>query len=157
MLLQSRNNGDSVLEEETIKVSSGGFVTYINDQDASRNTMQEDDNSQSQYGNAFVPRNKYGGSSVSSAANSDKSVDEFETDFIAEGGNVVKGGNCHSDEAAQYKCSSEMTTKGSAKAKKISHPPKAKCSKSPNSTSKTSMDFYYPEIDKKVKIPDEPS
>ena len=97
-----------------------------------------------------VPRNNYGHSSVSSAANNDESVDEFEKDNATNRGNVVKGGNYHSDEAAQYECSSEMIIKGSVKAKKISHPCKTKCSKSPKSTLKISTDFCCSEREGKV-------
>lgn len=138
-------------EEETSKINSNGFGVYTHEQDGSRNTMDEDDNYQNQYENAFAPRNKNGSYNVSSTANSDEGVDEFETNV------VTKGGHHHSDEAAQHKCSSETTVKGSAKAKKPSHTSKAKFSKSPKSTSKTSIDFCDPEIEKKGKIPDEPS
>ncbi|XP_020233591.1 ubiquitin carboxyl-terminal hydrolase 15 [Cajanus cajan] len=156
MRQKSRNNNDSVLEEEISNVNSGGFGVYINKHDASRNTTLEDDNHESQYGNAFVTRNKYGRPSVSSAANNDNSVDEFETDITTKNVNVIKGGTYHSDEAAQYKRSSETTIKGGMKAKKILHPPKTKSSKSPKSTSKTSADFCCSEMEKKGKIPDEP-
>lgn len=153
LLLQSRNNDCYVSEEEiSKKVNAGGFGVNFCGQDVSRTTIQ-DDNYQSQYRKTFIPGNNYGRSSVSSAGNNDESVDEFDTDIAIEGGNVVKGGNFHSDEAAQYKCSSEAATK----AKKISHPPKTKSSKSPMSTSKTSTDFCCPEIEKKGKIADEPS
>lgn len=147
-----------MLEEETSKVNNScGFGVYIYEQDASRTLMHEDDGYQSQYGNAFEPRNTYGCSSVTSAANNDESVDDFETNTVTNGGNVVKGGEHHSDEAAQHKFSSEMTIKGSVKAKKLSHTPKVKCSKSLKSASKTSIDFCSPEIEKKGKIPEEPS
>ncbi|XP_061362216.1 ubiquitin carboxyl-terminal hydrolase 15 [Gastrolobium bilobum] len=156
MRQKSRNNDDSVLEEETSKVNSGGFGVYIYEQDVSRRTIHEDDNYQIQYGNAFVPKNKYGLSNVSSAASNDENIDEFETDFATKGENVVTGGDHHSDEAAQYKCSSEMTIKGSVKAKKISQLSKTKFSKSPKSTLKTSTEFCCTEIEKKGKIADEP-
>ncbi|RDY06833.1 Ubiquitin carboxyl-terminal hydrolase 15, partial [Mucuna pruriens] len=156
MRQKSRNNNDSVLEEEISNVNSGGFGVYINRLDASKNTTHEDDNHQSQCGNAFVIRNKYGRSSVSSAANIDNSLDEFETDLTTKGVNVVKGGNYPSDEAAQYKRSSEMIIKGSMKSKKTLHLPKTKSSKSPKSTPKTSTDFCCSEIEKKGKISDEP-
>lgn len=150
MRQKSRKSNDSVSEEETSKINSNGFGVYTHEQDGSRNTMDEDDNYQNQYENAFAPRNKNGSYNVSSTANSDEGVDEFETNV------VTKGGHHHSDEAAQHKCSSETTVKGSAKAKKPSHTSKAKFSKSPKSTSKTSIDFCDPEIEKKGKIPDEP-
>jgi len=155
-LLQSRNSNDSVSEEEASKINSNDFGVYTHEQDGSRNTMDEDDNYQTQYENAFAPRNRNGSYNVS-AVNNDEGVDEFETNVVTKGGNVVKGMNHHSDEAAQHKCSSETTVKGSAKAKKPSHTSKAKFSKSPKSTSKTSIDFCDPEIEKKGKIPDEPS
>ncbi|GAU28443.1 hypothetical protein TSUD_54940 [Trifolium subterraneum] len=160
MRQKSRNSsGDSVLEEETSNVNSNGFGVYIYEQDGSRNTMHDEDhNYHSQYENAFAPRNNFGCSSVSSVANNDEGVDEFETNIVTKGGNVVNGVNHHSDEVAQHKCSPELTIKGSAKAKKQSHPSsKVKCSKSPKSTSKTSIDFCGPETEKKgKKIPDEP-
>ncbi|MCI04763.1 ubiquitin carboxyl-terminal hydrolase 15-like, partial [Trifolium medium] len=162
MRQKSRNSSDdSVLEEETSNsnVNSNGFGVYIYEQDGSRNTMHnEDDNYQSQYENAFAPRNNFGCTSVSSAANNDEGVDEFETNIVTNGGNVVNGVNHHSDEAAQHKCSPELTIKGSVKAKKQPHPSsKVKCSKSPKSTSKMSTDFCGPETEKKgKKIPDEP-
>ncbi|CAI8595321.1 unnamed protein product [Vicia faba] len=159
---KSRNSSDdSVLEEETSKVNARGFGVYTYEQDGSRNTLHEDGNYQteSQFENAFAPRNKYGCSIVSSAANNDVGVDEFETNIITKGGNVVKGVNVNhsSDEVLQNKCSPEMSVKGSAKAKKPSHSlSKVKCSKSPKSTSKTTMDFSGVEVEKKGKIKDEP-
>ncbi|XP_028191441.1 ubiquitin carboxyl-terminal hydrolase 15-like isoform X2 [Glycine soja] len=155
MRQKSRKSSDSVLEEEISNVSSGGFGVYINRFDASKNMIHENDNHQSQYGNALVTRHKYGRSNVSSAANNDNGVDEFETDITTKGVSVVKGGNYHSDEAAQYKRPSESTIKGSMKAKKILHTPKTKSSKSPKSTSKTSADFCCSEIEKKGKTADE--
>lgn len=143
-----------MLEGEISNVNSDGFGVYINKHDASRNITDEDENGQSQYGNAFVTRNKYG-RPVSSAANNDNNVDEFETNIATKGVNVFKGGNYHSDEAAQHKRASETTIKGSVKVKKISQTPKTKSSKSPKSTSKTSTDFT--EIEKKGKTADEPS
>jgi len=151
MLLQSRNNNDSVLEEEISNVNSCGFGVYINRLDASRTTIHEDENHQNQYGNEFVTRNKFG------RLNSDNVVDEFHTDITTKGVNLVKGGNYHSEEAAQHKRSSEMTIKGSMKAKKAMHTPKTKSSKSPKSTPKTSADFCCSEIEKKGKAADEPS
>ncbi|KAL2331214.1 hypothetical protein Fmac_018795 [Flemingia macrophylla] len=153
MRQKSRNNIDSVSDEEISNVNSVGFGVYINKLDASRNTNLEEDNHQSQHVNAFVTTNKYGRSSVSSAANYDNSVDEFETGVTPK--NVNVGAAYHSDEAAQCKRPSEMTIKGSIKAKKILHPPKTKSFKSPKSTSKTSTDFSS-EIEKKGKILDEP-
>ena len=144
-----------MLEEEISNVSSGGFGVYINRFDASKNMIHENDSHQSQYGNALVTRHKYGRSNVSSAANNDNGVDDFETDITTKGVSVVKGGNYHSDEAAQYKRPSESTIKGSMKAKKILHTPKTKSSKSPKSTSKTSADFCCSEIEKKGKTADE--
>ncbi|KAK7244008.1 hypothetical protein RIF29_38825 [Crotalaria pallida] len=154
---KSRKNDYSLSEEDISKKgNAGGCGVYLYGQDVSGSTSLEDENYQSQYGNACIPRNNCGRSSVSSAGNNGEDVDDFVTDILANGGNIVKGGNCNSDETAQYKCSSETTVKGSIKAKKISHPPKAKSSKSPKSTSKTSMDFCCPEIEKKGKIADEP-
>ncbi|XP_027927021.1 ubiquitin carboxyl-terminal hydrolase 15-like [Vigna unguiculata] len=150
MRQKSRNSNDSVMEEEVSNVNSGGFGVYINRLDASRTTIHEDENHQNQYGNAFVTRNKYG------RPNSDNIVDEFNTDIAAKGVNVVKGGTYHSEETAQHKRSSEMTIKGSVKAKKAMHTPKTKSSKSPKSTSKTSTDFCCSEIEKKGKTADEP-
>ncbi|XP_027341225.1 ubiquitin carboxyl-terminal hydrolase 15 isoform X2 [Abrus precatorius] len=152
---KSRNNDDSVLEEETSKVNSCGIGAYVPEQDVLRGTIHDDDNYQCQYGNAFVTTNKYERLSNSNAANNDECVDEFESDIATKAGNVVKGGNYHSDDAAQFKCSPEITIKGNVKAKKISHPPKAKCSKSPKPTLKTSTDFCCPELEKKGKIADE--
>ncbi|BAT93233.1 hypothetical protein LR48_Vigan05g025000 [Vigna angularis] len=150
MRQKSRNSNDSELEEEVSNVNSGGFGVYINRLDASRTTIHEDENHQNQYGNAFVTRNKYG------RPNSDNIVDELHTDIAAKGVNVVKGGNYHSEETAQHKRSSEMTIKGSVKAKKAMHTLKTKSSKSPKSTSKISTDFCCSEIEKKGKTTDEP-
>ncbi|XP_057453733.1 ubiquitin C-terminal hydrolase 15 isoform X2 [Lotus japonicus] len=153
---KSRNNNDTMMEEETSKANPSGFGVYIYEQNALRSTIPEDDNYRNQYENAFVPGNKYESPSNSCAANNNGCVDEFESDIATKGGNVVKGGNYHSDESAQYKCSSEMTIKGTPKTKKISHPPKAKCSKPVKSTSKTSTDLCCPNIEKKGRIADEP-
>jgi len=151
MLLQSRNSNDSVLEEEISNVNSGGFGVYINRLDASRTTIHEDENHQNQYGNAFVTRDKF------VRPNNDNIVDEFHTDITTKGVNVGKGGSYRSEEAAQHKRSSEMTIKGSMKAKKAMHTPKTKSSKSPKSTSKISADFCCSEIENKEKAADEPS
>ncbi|KAK7335029.1 hypothetical protein VNO80_26799 [Phaseolus coccineus] len=150
MRQKSRNSNDSVLEEEISNVNSGGFGVYINRLDASRTTIHEDENHQNQYGNAFVTRDKF------VRPNIDNIVDEIHTDIMTKGVNVVKGGNYRSDEAAQHKRSSEMTIKGSMKAKKAMHTPKTKSSKSPKSTSKTSADFCCSEIENKEKVADEP-
>ncbi|MED6197120.1 ubiquitin-specific protease ubp15 [Stylosanthes scabra] len=102
---KSINNEYSMLEEENPrKSSSDGFGVYVNGQDASRNVVHEGRNYQSQYGNAS--RNNHGHSNVSSAVNNNENVE----------GNIVKGGNCHSEEAAQYDCS-EMTMKGKREGK----------------------------------------
>ncbi|XP_020965084.1 ubiquitin carboxyl-terminal hydrolase 15 [Arachis ipaensis] len=150
------NNEYSTLEEETSRKScSDGFGVHVNGQDASRNVVYEGRNYQSQYGNAFVPRNNHGHSNVSSAVNNNEDVEEFEKGNATNKGNIVRGGNCHSEEAAQYDCSSDMIMKGSVKAKKMSHISKTKSSKSPKSkspksTSKTSTDFCCSEREGKV-------
>ncbi|KAE9621560.1 hypothetical protein Lal_00032700 [Lupinus albus] len=147
---ESRNNGISK------KVNASGGGVYFYGQDGSRSTIVEDGNYQSRYGNAFIPRNNDGWSSVSIEGNTDENAYECDTDILTNGGNVVKRGNCHYDGAAQYKCSFDMAVKGSVKAKKALHPPKIRSSKSPKSTPKISTDFCCPEIEKKGKIADEP-
>ncbi|CAL0326465.1 unnamed protein product [Lupinus luteus] len=149
---KSRNNDYSVSEEDiSKKVNAGGIGVLFYGQDVSRSTTLDDCNHQSTYENAFIPRNNYG---CSGAGNNDENADECDTNILTNGGNVVKGGNCYSDETAQ--CSSETTVKGSVKAKKALHPPKIKSSKSPKSTSKMSTDLCCPEIEKKGKASDEP-
>lgn len=80
-------------------------------------------------------------------------MDQFQLDDATNGGNVVMGVNCPSDEAQQAKCSSEMTIKGSIKAKKSSRPPKTKCSK----TQMASVDLFCPEMKVEGQTADESS
>ncbi|RYR50403.1 hypothetical protein Ahy_A07g037005 isoform E [Arachis hypogaea] len=83
------NNEYSMLEEETSRKScSDGFGVHVNGQDASRNVVYEGRNYQSQYGNAFVPRNNHGHSNVSSAVNNNENVEEFEKDNATNKGNI---------------------------------------------------------------------
>lgn len=159
MSFQSRNNDYAVLEEEPSKKSnsciSGGNNAYR--QGASRTTIVEGDNYQNQLGHGFTPRNNYRRRPILlNEANNCKAVDEFETEAIFKDGNVVKGENHPSNETAQFKCSSEMTTR-SIKDKKISHPPKARCSKSSKSTSMASANLCCADLEKKGKITDESS
>lgn len=145
-----------MLEEENAKkVNASGSETYIYGQNASRSTILEGDNYQSQLGNAFIPRNCYGHSSSNTATNGETEINEFEIDDATRG-RVVKGVYLPTNEAAQANCLSEMTIKGSTKTKKLSRPPKTKCSKSPKSTLKAPVDLCCPEVEMKGQISDEP-
>ena len=156
--MQSRNKDYAVLEEEIINnVNAGGCSDYLCGQDTSRSRTLEVNNYQSHQGNAFIMRSNPEGSSMSNAVNNDETVEEFEADISTKGGNIVQGGNCHSDEAVQLKCSPEMTAKGSVKAKKTLRPPKTKCSKSPKSLLKTSGNLCCSELEKKGQITNESS
>ncbi|KAI9073893.1 hypothetical protein K1719_044165 [Acacia pycnantha] len=147
-----KNNDYAVKEEENAKKVNASDV-YINGQNASRSTMLEDDNYQNQLGNAFSPRNDLGHSSSSNVAAVGELLDQFQIDDATNGGKVVKGVNCPSNESEQAKCSSEMTIKGSIKAKKSSRPPKTKC---PKSQLKASVDLFCTEMEMEGQTADEP-
>lgn len=153
LLLQLKNNDYAVKEEENAKKVNASEV-YISGQNASRSAMREDDNYQNQLGNAFSPRNDLGHSSSSNVAVAGELLDQFQIDDATNGGKVVKGVNCPSDEAEQAKCPCEMTIKGSIKAKKSPRPPKTKC---PKSQLKASIDLFCPEMEMEGQTADEPS
>lgn len=144
-------------EESAKKVNASGMDDYIYGENASKSPIHEGDNYQSQLGNGCIPRNSYGNSDPSNTAIVGELIDEFAKDDATNGRKAVKGVNHSSDETVQVKCSSEMSIKVSTKAKKSARPPKTKCSKSPKSTLKASVDLCCPEIETKGQIVDEPS
>ncbi|KAI4323121.1 hypothetical protein L6164_022751 [Bauhinia variegata] len=153
MRQKSRNNDYAELEEEISKKANGsGPSVPIYQEDASAGPKSMSDNYQSQLGNGFIARSNFGCSSLPNAANNFEVVDEFEKDISTKGGKITMGEIGLSEEAAEPLCSSEMTTKGGIKAKKISRPPKTRCSKMPKSKLMVSGDLCCPEIEKKGQI-----
>ncbi|XP_054815494.1 ubiquitin carboxyl-terminal hydrolase 15 isoform X2 [Prosopis cineraria] len=145
------NNDCAVKEDENSKVNAS--EVYVKEQNPSRSMMLEDDNYQNQIGHAFNTRNDQGYSSSSNVEVIGELLDQFQIDDATSGGQVVKGVNRPDDEVEQAKCSSEMTVKGSIKAKKSTHPPKTKCSKS---TLKASVDLFCSEMEMEGQTADEP-